>query len=377
MNTQAVITGVGMVTPLGVAPDEVVRRIQTGESAATPTPSSDGIPPACPFQARISDFDAESFVPEPKTIRLMSRDALLAVAAARLALGDAGVQAGRECPADAIGLYGATGLAGVPLGEVSRLIESSADEQGRLDLRQFGEVALKQVRPVLSFKILSNMPLCFVSIFTGIQGPNAIFNPWEGQGAHAIAAAVDAIRQGEVPCALAGGCDVKTHDLGRIALRQWGVLDSWQLSGSGCIPGEGAVFLVLEAAERAAKRGARVYGRIRSVHCATIRSEPRRVEAYEQLLRQADCGGATGGVAAGDGDSAPRGAGQLALGHMGLGKQPTIYPKKHAGNLFAAAAALQVGVAAVLAQRASTNQTVLANCFGYGSEQALFVLEAP
>ena len=60
---------------------------------------------------------------------------------------------------------------------------------------------------MLSFKILANMPICFVSIFENLRGPNAVYTPWEGQGAQAIAAGVRAVAEGEVPCAVVGGCD--------------------------------------------------------------------------------------------------------------------------------------------------------------------------
>jgi hypothetical protein len=63
------------------------------------------------------------------------------------------------------------------------------------------------------------------------------------------------------------------------------------------------------------------------------------------------------------------------LQRTGLAGVPAIYPKPQLGNLFAAAAAVQVALAARLASRGDTHGPVLANCFGYGSEQAAFVLE--
>ncbi len=390
MDDDVVITGIGLVTPLGHSTDTVLARILAGESAARPVELGGAFAKACPVWAKITDFDPEPLVPEPKTVRLMSRDALLATAAARMAIRDAGLRIDTKVPpvsspAEAgnvesagaprpyyrpqdVGLFGATGLAGVPLGEVARLVESAADESGRLDLRKLGEMGLKQVRPVLSFKILSNMPLCFISIFEGIQGANAIYNPWEGQGAQAIAAGINAIRDGDAECALAGGCDVKTHELGLIALRQWGVLDSWQQHGKGSIPAESAVFLVLESARRATARGTRIYARIAEVRMATVNGS--RLEAYRGLMRNAK---ADVLVAGGDGDVPLREAEDQVLAE-GPGFDRIIRPKEYAGNLYAAAAAMQVAMAAVLAKDGSR---VAAHCFGHGSEQAIFVLEGP
>ena len=101
----------------------------------------------------------------------------------------------------------------MPPEEIARLVRDAATPDGSFDLARFGGVTLRRIRPVLSFKILANMPICFVSIFENLRGPNAVYTPWEGNGAQAIAAGVRAIRRGEVACAVVGGCDVKTHVL--------------------------------------------------------------------------------------------------------------------------------------------------------------------
>ena len=66
---------------------------------------------------------------------------------------------------------------------------------------------------------------------------------------------------------------------------------------------------------------------------------------------------------------------RVVLPAMNVTAPAVISPKKQAGDLFAAAAALQIGLGALLA--AQSGQRVLANCFGHGSEQAAFLLEKP
>lgn len=374
---KVVIMGIGLITPLGSQPQQILSAIRQGKVAAVAPPRwpADSFP--CPVCAPITQFDPAPYVPESKTIRFMNRDALLAVTAARLALADAALEIGRHCASEDVGLFGATGLAGIDLAEVSRLIQLAADEHGGLDLHRFGAVALKQVRPVLSFKILSNMPMCFVSIFERIQGPNAIYNPWEGQGAHAIASAVAAIRRGDAICALAGGCDVKTHELAFLALARLGVFRSWEQSRNGCIPGEGAAFLVLENEQHARDRSARIYARIRQFACRSLPSEEDRPETYTAILHSRAIPSATALVRAGDGDGGLDNAEVEALRRTGMDHGPSIRPKTHLGNLFAAATAVQVGLAAAWASGMQHGATVLADCFGYGCQQAAFVLEAP
>ena len=266
MNSQClprvVVTGIGLVTPLGSEPCEVLRRVQAGEAAAAAPTGFDAGVFACPVCAQVKDFDPRRYVTEPKMVRLMNRDAQLAVAAAHLALEDAGVKPGTTYAPEQIGLFGATGLAGLPLREVVPLIRVSAGRNGEFDLTRFGQAGLRAVSPILSFKILSNMPFCFVSINENIRGPNAVYTPWEGEGAQAVEAGIRALQSGDARCALVGACDVKTHELAFASLQQQGIFSSWMAVGKGRVPGEGAAFLVLETEDEAVRRGARIYAHL-------------------------------------------------------------------------------------------------------------------
>jgi 3-oxoacyl-(acyl-carrier-protein) synthase len=273
-------------------------------------------------------------------------------------------------------LFGATGLAGLPLAEVAPLVQHSAGLQGRFDPQRFGAVALKRVRPVLSFKILSNMPISFISIFENLQGPNGVYNPWEGQGAHAVAAGIRAVRRGDASCALVGGCDVKTHELAFIALQHQGVFRSWQDGASGPIPAEGAVFLVLEDETMARRRNARIYARIIDHRTVTVGSGRDLAESYGTLLGPLALRQPSWVVSAADGEALSRRAEEQALHEAAPSSATWLRPKLHVGNLFASAAALQVALAAAVTKRLPLGQCVLANTLGHGSEKAAFLLEA-
>jgi len=372
--TDVVITGLGLVTSLGDEPCAVADRVVGEESAAQPVPISP--PLACRRYAPVDDFDARKHFPDNKTLRLMNRDAQMAVVAARQAMQDAAVVPGVSYPSEDIALYGATGLSGMASAEIARLVGDAAAPDGSLDLERFGRVTLRRIRPVLSFKILANMPVCFVSIFEGLRGPNAVYTPWEGNGAQAIAAGVRAIRTGDARCAVVGGCDVKTHSLSLITLQQLGVFDSWMNHGQGCIPGEGAAFLVLEDRQHAVRRRARIYARVRSLVLRSTAAKGRVVETLGEVLGGIRCHGRPLVVVADDGDIRLAEAERDASEAAGIVAAGAARPKKCLGNLFAAAAAVQVALAAELTHRLGTQQQVLANCFGHGSEQGSFLLEA-
>src|SRR5271165_2201977 len=111
MRPRIVITGIGMVTPLGQNPPAILRNVETGRSAAAPPTHFDPTPFACQVCAEIRDFHPQPSVAGGKMVRLMNRDAQLAVVAAHFALSDAGVKSGATYAPEDIALYGATGLA--------------------------------------------------------------------------------------------------------------------------------------------------------------------------------------------------------------------------------------------------------------------------
>jgi 3-oxoacyl-[acyl-carrier-protein] synthase II len=368
MAEQIVIAGIGLVTPLGAEPQEVLRRIEAGESAARTPSRFDAAPFACRVCAEIADFNPQPFVPEPKLVRLMNRDAQLAVAAAQLALQDAHLTVGESYPPEDIALYGAAGTVGLPLREVAPLLRASTQPDGRFDPELFGRAGLRAVSPLLSFKILSNMPVCFVSLCANLQGANAVYTPWEGQGAQAIEAGVRALTSGEARCAVVGGCDVKTHELAFIGLEQQGIFRAWAETGAGPIPGEGAAFLVLEHATDAAARGARIYARLAG---GTRPAEDGVPALHEQLGLRGQRFSAL--VAAANGNPSAAQSETQALAASQITTDTVVCPKRGTGDLFAAAAALQVALGALLSER--HRGRVLAHCLGHGSEQGAFVLE--
>jgi 3-oxoacyl-[acyl-carrier-protein] synthase II len=382
-----VVTGLGLITPLGCSPGEILRRMAAGDVAAAAPTTFDASPFACPLCAEIPGFRAEEYLGESKTLRLMNRDAQLAAAAARLAVRDAGLRVGADYPVEEVGLFGATGLACMPAGEIAQLVRHAAADDGRLDLGRFGAVALKRVRPVISFKILSNMPVCFVSIFEGLRGVNAVYTPWEGQGAQAIASGVRAIRRGEARCCLVGGCDTKCNEFAMLALQQQGVFHPWLEGGRGPVPGEGAAFLVLEEQDAARARGARVYARVAEFGIVSVGAgnEGDGVDGIQELRQRLGGDSVDFVVAGGDANTPPlpecakKQAGceaqRRSEGDAGRGGiRALIRPKRHLGDLFAAAAAVQVALGAARVDGGGGRG--LAECCGYGSEKAAFVLES-
>jgi 3-oxoacyl-(acyl-carrier-protein) synthase len=156
-----------------------------------------------------------------------------------------------------------------------------------------------------------------------------------------------------------------------------GVFDSWKKEATGVVPGEGAVFLVLEDEHFASLRHARVLARFGRMSIRAHRGTHRRAETLGAVLRE--CGAATRQfstwISAVNGDGQIEQDEMMAMEPLRIEAGQRLTPKQYAGDLFAAAAFLQLGMAALAARKARS--PVLANCFGYGAGHAAFILEAP
>jgi len=260
--TDVVVTGLGMVTPLGITARETMDSWRRGECAGRhPVKELEGTRLARIRTGAIPAFDSARSILDRKMRKYMSDAAVLASVAAREAVSD-GAIASRFRP-ERIGLYAGTGLTTGRGHEVVPMLENSLDEKGRLSLRRLGERGLPATNPLLSFKILANMPPCIVSILEKIQGPNLIFTPFEGQTGAALIEAWRAGANREVDCALTGAADHASHPSSLVYLKQAGILRDSEL------PSPGAAYLTLERRETAMRDGRRIYARLVHLELAT------------------------------------------------------------------------------------------------------------
>lgn len=241
------VTGIGLLTPLGVTAAENLAAWRAGQVAPrAPLPELAGTPLAAAPAALPPAFDAAAMVGNRRMLKYMSPAAVLGCAAAHAALADAG-SAGRHAP-ERTGLYAGSGLAAANLEEVATTVAHSVDEGGRLSLARFGRDGLAATNPLLSFRILPNMPPCLISIIEGLKGPNLILTPWAVQTAAALREAWQAVASGEVDCAVAGAADTPAHPATFVYLRQSGRLRD------GEVPASAAAYLVFERATAAGRR---------------------------------------------------------------------------------------------------------------------------
>ncbi|MCK5057573.1 MAG: beta-ketoacyl-[acyl-carrier-protein] synthase family protein [Candidatus Aminicenantes bacterium] len=266
MKRRVAITGIGAITPLGIGMEKNWEKVKKGVPGISKIefPGSRLFPHS--FAGSVSNFDPADFIPKKKMIKLMNREAQMAVSAAGLAIADAGMD-GCYSP-HRTGLYLGTGLTSGQLPDLIKLVGNSIDENDRFSYRHMGTEALPNCNPLLSFKILTNMPLCYISILFQVKGPNMVFNPWSGNTAQAIGEGIVAIQQGDIDCAIVGGCDSKTNYVGFLTFTKLGLLSKkgksrpFDKNRDGIVLSEGACILVLEDLEKAESRNANIYAEL-------------------------------------------------------------------------------------------------------------------
>jgi 3-oxoacyl-[acyl-carrier-protein] synthase II len=250
-----VITGIGMVTPIGATNADTVSSWQAGaEAIRVRSESLQGTVLASQEIALLPSFDPAQRLKNRKMLKFMSRAATLGCVAAHEAMEDAEAQ--RRFAAESIGLFAATGLAGIDMAEAMPMIRASLGEDGNFSCLNLGSSGLAAANPLLSFKILANMPPCLASIIEGIKGPNLLFTPWEGQCGAALLEAWQAVATGEVDCALAGGADNATVPTVLAFLRKAELLRADECASAG------AGYVVMERLSTALRDHRRIYAKI-------------------------------------------------------------------------------------------------------------------
>jgi 3-oxoacyl-[acyl-carrier-protein] synthase II len=266
MDRRVVVTGLGLISPLGNTVDESWESLIQGRSGIkrVRSPISENLPYS--VAGEVKDFEPERFISKRKSIKLMNKRSQLVVAAANTAISDSGTN-----PCE-IGLALGIGGTQYAIEDTIEAVYASLGEDMTLNHQRFGREGLKSLNPIWPFTLLPNMALCHISILHNIQGPNFIFSSIASAGVQAIGESVKKIREGEIPMFLTGGCDT----INPICLTSFFLRDllspssdnpeeisrPFDLKRNGLVLGEGAAILIVEDLSHAQKRGAKIYAEI-------------------------------------------------------------------------------------------------------------------
>ena len=258
MARRVVATGVGPISSIGIGRDAFWESLRAGRSGVRNVEELvdlDGI--NVKIGSPVADFDPTAFI-DPKKIRRLDRSAQFALAAARLAFRDAGLENADYDPAR-FGVIAGTGIGGMEtFGENFSLLT----ERGP-----------RRVSPFFVPRMMPNALAGEISIEHGIHGPNFGVVSACASGSHAIGLAADLIRAGLIDCAVAGGAEAVLLRVTYAGFARIGAISNrndeperasrpFDLDRNGFVMGEGSGFVLLESLEHAKARGAHVYAEI-------------------------------------------------------------------------------------------------------------------
>jgi 3-oxoacyl-[acyl-carrier-protein] synthase II len=254
---RVVITGVGPVTPIGTGLEPFWTGLRDARSVVRRVTRFDPSPFRSHLAAEVDGFDPTAWM-EPRRAKRLDRCSQFTLAAARLAIADAGLELRAEDP-DRIGAMMGSALGGVEFAEREH--------------EKYLAGGVRAVEPGLALTVFVGAASCNLAIELGVSGPNITNGMSCASGAIAIGEAFRVITRGEADVMLAGGAEAPLSPLsfGAFAIiRAMSTRNDDPGSASrpfdqgrdGFVMGEGAAVLVLEERERALARGATVYAEL-------------------------------------------------------------------------------------------------------------------
>jgi len=248
-----VVTGVGLVSPVGIGTEETWEALLRGDSGIAPITLFDASRFACRFAGEVKSFTPETYV-DRKDIKKMGRFIQFAMAASEFAMTQAGLQITPE-NAERVGVYVGSGIGAFEVieREHAKLLTGGPD----------------RVSPFFINATIANLASGQISIKYGATGPNLTCSTACTTGAHGIGEAWHIIRRGDADAMICGGSEAAVTPLsvaGFAAMRALSTNNEnavrasrpWDCERDGFVVGEGAGVLVLEELTHATRRGATI-----------------------------------------------------------------------------------------------------------------------
>jgi len=254
---RVVVTGLGLITPVGIGVPESWANIISGQSGIGKITKFDCSTYTSQVAGEVKNFDPLLYIP-PKDARRMDTFIQFGIAAGIEAFKDSGIEV-TESNSERIGVSVGSGIGGI------NLIESTSDV--------FDEGGVRKVSPFFIPGTIINMISGNLSIMLNLKGPNVSIVTACTTGTHSIGDAARMIEYGDADAMLAGGSEAAITQLSVAGFSSAKALSSrnddpktasrpWDKDRDGFVIGEGAGVMVLEEYEHAKKRGAKIYAEL-------------------------------------------------------------------------------------------------------------------
>lgn len=257
MKKRVVITGLGAITPVGNTADAFWKALLAGQSGIGKITRFDASDYDAQIAGEVKDFDPTAFI-DKKEARRMDRFTQFAIAAARMALEDSGMNLETE-DRSRIGAYVGSGIGGM---------DTLHDQYKTLF-----EKGPNRVSPFFIPMMIANMAAGQVSIAFGLQGPCSCVVTACATGTNCIGDAMKVIQRGDADVMVAGGTEAAISPAGMAGFCSMKALSTrndaperasrpFDSERDGFVMGEGSGVVVLESLEHALARGARIYAEL-------------------------------------------------------------------------------------------------------------------
>ncbi len=360
---EVVITGIGLVSPIGLEKQEFFSALCEGRSGVGVVEELAGTSLASRIGARVGDFDPKAFVKPRKNIKVMSRDIQMGFVAADKAWTDSGIADGRVDP-DRFGVIFGADLIAVDLAEMEPAYRACMAME-RFEYPRWGSQITNEMFPLWMLKYLPNMPACHIAIGRDARGPNDSVTVEGASGLTALVEAVRAIDRGLADVVIVGCTSSRIHPQvwakeGMFPLScrlddPAGACRPFDADRDGTVHGEGAGAVILEERSLAETRGAKIVATVRgfaSTFQARLRQAPLKKDAICRAIR--------GALA--DARMSPEEIGHVKANAWGtvdedrveaeaiaetLGRVPVTAPKSSFGNLGAGAGIVEMAASLI------------------------------
>ncbi|QHN03570.1 beta-ketoacyl-ACP synthase II [Granulicella sp. WH15] len=252
-NRRVVVTGVGLISPVGIGTEETWSALLAGESGIAPIQLFDASGYACRFAGEVKGFEPERYI-DRKDVKKTGRFIQFALAAAELAMAQSGlsITAGN---AERVGVHVGSGI--------------GAFEVIEREHRKLMEKGPHKVSPFFITATIANLAAGQISIRYGASGPNITCATACTTGAHDIGEAWHVIRRGDADVMICGGSEAAVTPLSVAGFSSMRALSTrndnpakasrpWDMNRDGFVVGEGAGILILEELEHAKARRATI-----------------------------------------------------------------------------------------------------------------------
>lgn len=358
-----VITGLGVVSPLGIGREAFWTSLIEGRSGIRPSAMLTKVDFPVKIAGEVADFDGKQFVTPRKSLKVMCREIQFAYAAASLAMTDAGLATGTY-DSDRTGCVLGCDMLYCENEDIEDVYRACMVD-GKFEWQRWGESFPSKIFPLWMLKYLPNMASCHIGIAIDARGPNNTITLGDASSLLAISEAAHVVARGHADVMLAGGTGSRLN-ITPLSYRGEAYLSHrhdepakasrpFDAGRDGLVNGEGAATLVLEAREHAEARGANILCRVIASHSSFV--TPKTDELNSELAVRNAIAGAMqraqlspaelGHVNAHGLSTRAEDRNEAAAIRATLGDVPVFAPKSYFGNLGTGSGAIELAASAL------------------------------